>query len=133
MTTSTRIDRLAASFGVRANRSFQDTVTFKRPANVASSVGGYTQTLANTAPASVPCKWEPYSGKQFQVGEKIISEQSYVIKVPATFSSSLIDVDAACQAVIAARAAGEPARTFSVDYVERVEGIEIRVFCSLEC
>lgn len=129
---STRITQLAQSFGARAPGTFQDTVTFNRPVNTKDAVGGVTASYGATIPASIPCKYEAYTGKQFQVGEKVISEASYVIKVPSYYSAALVDVDARCQAVIAARSGGEPARTFNVDYVSRVEGIEILVYVSLE-
>lgn len=129
---STRITQLAQSFGARAGGTFQDTVTFKRPTNAKDSVGGVVSTEAATSPASIPCKYSPYTGRQFQAGEKTISETSYVIKVPSAYSSALVDVDGRCQAIIAARSGGEPARTFNVDYVSRIEGIEIQVYVSLE-
>lgn len=129
---STRITELAQSFGARAGGTFQDTVTFSRPVNTKDSVGGITSVYGATTPASIPCKYEVYAGKQFQAGEKVISEASYVIKIPSYFSAALVDVDARCQAEIAARSGGEPARTFNVDYVSRIEGIEILVYVSLE-
>ena len=133
MGTAQAFNAMATAYSVATAAMFPDVVTFQRPTNTVSSVGGYTSSASATSPASVPCKWEPYTGKEFQAGEKIISEGSYVIKVPAVFSSSLIDVDGACQAVVAARTGGELVRTFSVDYIERFEGIEIRVYASLEC
>lgn len=129
---STRITQLSQALGARVGGTLQDTVTFSRPTNIKDAVGGITSSFGATTPASIPCKYEPYTGKQFQVGEKIISETSYVIKVPAYYSAALVDVDGKCTAVIAARSGGEPARTFSVDYVHRLEGIEIQIYASLE-
>lgn len=131
MTSAVRIDRLATVFGVRSDRTFQDSVTFKRPTNTKDTVGGVTQSFSATT-SNVPCKCEPTSGAQREVANKLIANSNYVIKVPSYFSSALVDVDGRCQAIIAARSGGEPSRTFNVNWVERLEGIEIRIYVSIE-
>lgn len=119
-------------FGARAASTFQDTVTFKRPTNAKDPVGGLTTTYAATTPSAIPCKYEALTGSQREVGNKLIANSDYMIKIPAWYSSALIDVDGACQAVIAARSGGEIARTFNVNWVGRMEGFEIEVYVSIE-
>lgn len=126
-----RINKLATAFGIRAARTYPDTVTFKRPTNVVDSVGGTTTSYAATLPADVPCKYVVYRGSQKETGNKIIADSDYMLTCPAYYGG-LVDVDAACQAVIAARTSGEPARTFVVDWVGRKEGIEIEMLVSIE-
>lgn len=132
MPNTALVNRLAVRIGNSASRRFVDTVTFKRPSNTADAVGGVTTTLANTTPTTVPCRYRPASGSERSVGDKVISGNAYMIFVPAQYSSSLIDVDAKCQAVIASRTSGEPSRTFHIHAIERYEGVEIAILATLE-
>lgn len=134
MSTTQIFNAMAAAYGVIASAQYPDTVTFKRPTNVKDSVGGITTTLANTSPASVPCRWRPLTAREKDIASKRESEADYAIFVPAQFSSALIDVDAKCDAVIAARSGSpaEPARTFKTSGISRFEGLEIRIDASLE-
>lgn len=123
---------MAVALGVMTAAQWPDSVTFNRPTNTVDTVGGITTTTAATTPASVPCRYRPLTAKELEIASKRQSEADYAIFVPAQYSSSLVDVDAKCDAVIAARSGGEPARTFKLYGVSRFEGLEIEILCSLE-
>ena len=131
---STRITQLAQAFGAHSPRTFQDTVTFKRPTNSVDMVGGITSALNATLPSAIPCKYELFRGAQKETANKIIANSDYVLKIPSYYSAQLVDVDETCQAIVAARAGigAEPARTFNIDWIGRKEGIEIEIYLSVE-
>src|SRR5688572_19975019 len=124
--------QLAQEIGKRANEAFPDFVTFQRATRTADDSGGTLATQANTTPASVPCRYRPSSGSEIEQAGKSISGTAYTFFIPSHFSSALVDVDAKCRAVVAARSGGEPSRTFNVQWVGRVEGIVIHLLASLE-
>ena len=132
MSTAAAFNSMAVAYGVAAAAMFPDTVTFKRATSTVDTVGGVTTSLANTTPASVPCRYRPARENERTLASRTISGNLYMIFVPAQFSSALVDVDAKCDAVIAARTSGEPARTFHVQGVGRYEGLEIRIPASIE-
>ncbi len=132
MSTTAAFNAMAVAYGVASLAAFPDTVTFKRPTSTVDTVGGMTTSLANTTPASVPCRYRPASERERQIGNKQVAGSLYAIFVPAQYSSALVDLDAKCDVVMAARSGGEPTRTFHTQGVARYEGIEIKVMASLE-
>lgn len=124
---------MAVAFGTMTAAMYTDTVTFKRSGVTKGSAGGnIIGSPTNNTPANVPCRYQPASASERELAGKAISGTAYMIYVPAQFSSALIDVDSKCQAVIAARSGGEPARTMNVQTVERFSGLEIALLATLE-
>jgi hypothetical protein len=117
---------------VKAFAEYPNRVTFNRPTNTVSAAGGVTASRAATSPSGVPCRYSPASGAEKSVSDKIVSGTAYMVHVPSFFSSSLVDVDARCDAVIAALPGGEPSLTLHVDWIGRHEDAEIKILASRE-
>lgn len=132
MVSSVRFDRLTAKYDARSGRGFPDTVTFSRPSSATDSVGGVTKTLSENSPEDIPCRYRPASGDEIQRSNKVLSKMAYMLFVPGRYEAELIDVDAKCSAVVAARDSGEPSRTFNIQWVGRYEGVEIQLLATLE-
>ena len=131
MSTTQAFNSMAVAFGVATAASYPDLVTFQRPTNTAGTDGGLKTSLANTSPASIPCRYRPATVNEKTISNERVAGALYAIFVPAQYSSSLIDVDAKCDAVIAARSGGEPARTFHTQGIMREAGLEIKVLASI--
>lgn len=123
---------LSQAYGVIAEAMYEDRVTFKRPSATTDTVGGSTRVFAETDPDDIPCRYRPASGSEIQRANQVLSKTAYSIFVPATYENELVDVDARCQAVIAAREDGEVTRTFNVVAPLRNLGIEIEVLVTIE-
>lgn len=127
------IDQIAATAVKASLPFFTDTVTFYRTSQVKGSAGGNTTSEAATTPTSVPCVYFPASGSEREMAGKVISGNAYVITVPATYNSVIVDVDAKCKAVVAANTTtGQPSRTFLVEAPGRVLGAIIEILATLE-
>ena len=130
MSTTQAFNSMAVALGVAAAAMYPDLVTFQRPTSTAGTDGGLKTSLANTSPASVPCRYRPASDRENTIANMRVTGTLYAIFVPAQYSSSLIDVDGKCDALIAARSGGEPARTLHVSGIERGSGLEIKVMAT---
>ena len=108
----------------------EDRVTFKRPTVTTDTAGGHTETLNNTTPTSIPCVIDTASPNQrAMLGDKIIKGTLYALTIPARYSSSVVDVDTTCDAVVAARGVYAE-RTFHVQGIDPIAGAAITVLAS---
>ena len=127
-------EAMGAALGVIGAEMYPDTVTFRRPVTTKGADGGniVSATGNPTEPQNVPVRYRPASGRELTLTGKQISGTAYMLNVPNSFEDALIDVDAECLAIIAARPGGEQARTLQVQWIGRHLGIEVKVLASIE-
>lgn len=128
-------NRLAKRVGVLSARRFPDRITFKSSSTSDTTDPGGGNIVgdpADSIPRNIPCRYRPASGREVQLAAKVLSGTAYVLTVPAQFKGHLVGVDATSQGVVAARPSGEPARTFNVVWIGRVEGIVIQLLGTFE-
>lgn len=130
-TSAQRLAIFSAKLDSRSAFKYPDRCTFKRIAETKGSAGGNVRTATATS-SSVPCFLAPVPVRNAEhiVSMAAQSEAIYDITIPGTYSSALVDVDAKCQAIVAARG-GEPQRTYNVVEVERGSLLETVVRASI--
>lgn len=127
------IDAIAAQAVKAALPFFPDRVTFYRPSRSGDTVGGSSNTPVATTPPSIPCVYDPASGSEREQAGKPVSGNAYMLTIPATYGSSLVDLDSRCSAVVAANVTtGQPARTFQIKSIGRVCGAIIQLLVTIE-
>jgi hypothetical protein len=131
--SNNQMTAMSEAYGVMSDAMYQDRVTFKRaPASSKTAAGGNLAPAPVATTSDVPCRYRPANGREIQQAEKPIAGVAYMIFVPSTHLDDLVDVDARCVAVLAARTGGEVSRTFNVVAPLRTLGIEIEVLVGLE-
>ncbi len=123
---------MSEAYSVSSAAMYEDRVTFQRSTSTKGSDGGDLAPVPVDTTAGVPCRYRPATGKESEVSGKTVSGTTYMIFVPSSFADALVDVDAKCQAVMAARDGGEVSRTFNVVAPLRYMGIEIECLVTIE-
>lgn len=122
---------MAEAYGVASEAMYEDRVTFSRSQITKGTASGNIVGSPSPVATSIPCRYRPASAREIQLSGKSVAGVAYMICVPASYNDSLVEVDAECNAVIAARDDGEVSRTFNVVAPLRKQGIEIE--CLVKC
>lgn len=131
MSTGAMFDDMQEAYGEIADDMFPDRVTIQQPTPVKGPTGGSRVGTPVVLALDVPCRYKPASGRQRVLADKPISGTAYMFAIPSRYADALVAVDASCELVVAEREAGEPSRTFFVNWIGRLHGTRIDVLASI--
>jgi hypothetical protein len=110
-------------FGSRA----PDTCDVLRVTAASDGAGGQpARAAAPVGPTGIPCFYEPKKSWERTGADKLESVADYVVYLPVTHNSTLVEVAGRDQIRVAARG-NQPARTFQVTGVEQIQGVIVQV------
>ena len=108
------MDRITAqgqAFGVIAAAQYVDRMTIQRRKSTKGPTGGNIPADPEVLAENVPCRITPTSASEKELVGQTTETELYTVKAPAFQGSELIEIDAQCEIVIAAREGGVAAQT----------------------
>lgn len=132
MSTGGMFDEMQGAYGDIADDMFPDRITIQRPVTVKGPTGGSKDGVPSVLVADVPTRYKPASGYQKTLAEKPVSGTAYMFVIPSRYNDAFVSISGSCDLVVAERDAGEPSRTFHVDWIGRLHGTRIGVLASIQ-
>lgn len=90
-------------FGNIAEKMYTDRMTIRRQTTTKGPAGGNIPGAPLILASNVPCRIKPASANERELAGATQGANAYLIKSPAWQGSELIQIDATCEIVIAAR------------------------------
>lgn len=128
------MDRLTAqgkTFGIAAAAMYVDRCTIMRPSSTIGPHGGRIPGAPTVLAADVPCRTSPASASERQLAGATQGETALKIRMPAWQDDQLVEVDATCEIIIAARG-GIPAQTLKVVAPLPNQGLTLEVIGTMK-
>lgn len=90
-------------FGNIAIEMYTDRMTIRRQTSTKGPAGGNLPSTPVILASNVPCRIRPASATEREVAGATQGANAFLVKAPAWQGSDLIQIDATCELVIAAR------------------------------